>query len=402
MIKTLRRKFIIIAMGSVFAVLAIIIGVINVINYVNVVNTADGIVSVLQEGGGDFGGKEFLPGAGNKFTSETPYETRFFTVIIGSNGSVGRVNISQIAAVGANDAAGYAEELYSKGRTSGFYGNYRYGTTGVGLGDTMYIFVDCTKELSSFNNFLLASIIVGFAGLMLVFGLVCVLSGRVMKPVAESYDKQKRFITDASHEIKTPLTIISADAEVLEMQDGGNEWTGNIKEQVARLTSLTEKLVFLARMDEDGRKINAIDFCISDAVEEAAQSFNAVALSRGIELKTHICRNLTYCGDEAMIRQVVCLLVDNALKYCDGDSVEVALEPSGNRLSLTVKNRASYMNGENPELLFERFYRSDRSRNSETGGSGVGLSVVQAIVNAHKGKISARKEGENAVFTVIL
>ncbi len=396
MIKGLRRKFIIVAMCSVFAVLVIVMCAVNAVNYANVISSADGLITILREGEGSFDGTH-----GKPISPETQYETRYFTVTLGTDGKVINVNTKAIAAIGEQEAADCAQELFKNNKTTGFYGNYRYSSSEVGAG-TMYIFVDCTRELTNFKDFLLASISVSALSLVLVFVLVFVLSGKIIKPVAESYEKQKRFITDASHEIKTPLTIIGADTDVLEMQDGANEWTANIKEQVARLTELTGKLVFLARMDEDGRKLNPTDFCISDAAEETVQPFFAVALSRGMELVADIQPNLTYCGDEYMIRQIISLLLDNALKYSDGKTVNISLSAAGNKTQLTVKNRASYLADGNLDILFERFYRNDSSRNSETGGHGIGLSVVQTIVNAHKGKITAKKEGETVIFNVLL
>lgn len=399
MIKGLRKKFVVVAMCSVLAVLAVVICVINVVNYVNVVKNADDVIYMLQEGGGKFG----LNGAlsvGKPFSPETPYETRFFTVVVDADGNAVFVNDDFIAAISAQEAADMAEELFQKGKKDGFYGSYRYGAAAFGTG-TMYIFVDCNKELTSFYNFLWTSIAVGAASLAVVLVLVLYFSDKVMRPVAESYSKQKRFITDASHEIKTPLTIISADADVLE-QSGANEWTADIKRQVSRLSDLTSELVFLARMEEADNRINKTDFCISEAIGEAARPFNAVAQAREMELKTDFKSNLTYNGDETMIRQLASLLIDNAIKYSDGTVVEAALYGSGNKLTFTVKNRASYMRGDKLDDLFGRFYRRDASRNSETGGFGIGLSVAQSIVAAHKGRISARMDGDDVVFTVIL
>lgn len=397
MIKRLRRKFIIAAMCSVFAVLAVVVCLVNVISYVNVVNTADSLIAVLKEGGGSFG----MGMHGKPISPEAPYETRYYTVLLSPEGAAVAVNVDAIAAIDAQDAACYAEELFQKGKTAGFYGNYRYAVTQTKAG-AMYIFVDCTRELTSFHSFLWSSVAVSAASLLLVFLLLNVFSGRAMKPFAESYAKQKRFITDASHEIKTPLTIIGADTDVIEMTDGASEWTQDIKEQVARLTSLTQKLVFLARMDEEGRTLNSTAFCISDAAEECVQPFHAVALSRGLKLTVRIQPSLSYCGDEGMIRQMLSLLVDNALKYTDGDEVGVTLEGAGTKIVLTVSNRASYLQSKSLDLLFERFYRNDASRNSETGGHGIGLSVVQTIVAAHKGRITAVKDGETVFFTVTL
>ncbi|MGN0823645.1 MAG: sensor histidine kinase [Candidatus Coproplasma sp.] len=418
MIKKLRKKFIIVATCSVLAVLILIVGIINIVNYTNVIKNADHIVTLLQEGGGTFGvdGERIsengtaqsgqtndLPRKPiSPMSPETPFETRFFTVIIDENGTACTVNTDKIAAVDQTQATAYAISLYENNKDKGFCDNYRYGTTDTADGGTMYIFVDCTKELTSFKNFLLVSIIVAISAFVAVFVLVFFLSGKVMKPVAESYAKQKRFITDASHEIKTPLTIIGANTEILEMQGVENEWTYGIKEQIKRLTSLTEKLVFLARMDEESQTLKATDFSLSDAVEETIKPFSAVAVSKGLTLEGDIQKNISYCGDESMIRQLISLLADNALKYSDENGrITVRLKTVGGKIQLTVSNPAKDLDGD-LSILFERFYRNDKSRNSQTGGHGIGLSVADAIVSAHKGKIAAHAENGIATFTVTL
>ena len=404
-------------MFSVFAVLVLIVGIINIVSYVNIVEGADGIVTLLKQGGGTFGsldgGDYDVPGVppdgedGGRpmppMSPETPFETRYFTVVIGDKGEVKMINTDRIAAVNDDSAASYATRLFEKGKRSGFSDNYRYGTSEAPNGDIMYIFVDCTRELTSYRTFLVTSIAVGFVALIAVFVLVFFISGRVIKPLAESYEKQKRFITDASHELKTPLTVIGANTEVLEMQGVENEWTRGIKDQVKRLTSLTEKMVFLARMDEENQNVKPTDFSLSGAVEESVKPFTAVALSRGNSLIAHIQPNLTYRGDESMIRRLVGLLVDNAIKYSDeGMDIDIELKSVGKKLRLTVTNSCTALTEGEENLLFERFYRSDKSRNSETGGHGIGLSVAQSIVNAHKGSIKAEVRNGTVTFTVIL
>lgn len=444
MIKRLRKKFIVVTMCSVLAVLFLIVAVINIINYVNIVEDVDSVVAILEKGGGSFATDDFgggfngeiggnpneemdgdiiggvieednganngvLPPPNNKndfqhdhMSPETPFETRFFTVIMDSSGSVKTVNTNSIAAINQQQATEYASSLYNDGKTKGFYDNYRYSVISTVDGDIMYIFVDCNKELSNFRSFLFASIIVGFLALIAVFVLVFFLSGKITKPVAESYAKQKRFITDASHEIKTPLTVIGANVEILEMKGVENECLDEIKGQVKRLTSLTEKLVFLARMDEESQALTSTDFSLSDAVEESVKPFYAVAESKEMSLNCDIQRNVSYCGDEVMIRQLISLLLDNALKYSDDKgNIEVLLKTVGGKIQFIVSNPSKDLSGD-LSVLFERFYRTDASRNSETGGHGIGLSIVNAIVTAHKGNITARAENGRAIFTVSL
>lgn len=396
MFRKVRKKFVIVAVCSVFIVMLCILGTINIVNYTKVVNNADEIIDILKEGNGEFGN---FPG--QDFSPEMPFSTRYFTVTLAPGGQIVRINLNKIVSVSVEEAASYATELSAKGKASGFYGNFRYGVLSMHTGETMYLFVDCFVELESFNNFLLASIVIGSVGVAVVFVLVFIFSGRIMKPVAESYRKQKQFITDAGHEIKTPLTVIGANTELIEMLSGESEWTKGIKEQIERLKNLTEKLIFLAKTEEQ-TNISMFEFSLTDAVRETIQSFAAVAASRNISLTTDIQNDLCYIGNEEMIRQLVSLLTDNALKYTDGDTVAVTLRAENGKRILETRNRASYMRDGSLNGVFERFARGDSSRNSQTGGQGIGLSVSKAIVEAHKGKIKGECRSGIVTFTVIL
>lgn len=414
MIKTLQRKFIAIAMFSITIVLTIIIGSINIINYVNVGRTADARLSILADNGGQF---PFAPSHGpvkdslfphKKISAETPFETRYFTVTLSSDGTVVSTDTESIAAISDDDAGSYAAVLFQKGKTEGYLDCYKYravSCTGAdGSQTTLYIFLDCERELNTFEAFLFASIGISLAGLLLVFLLVLFFSRLMVKPVAESYEKQKRFITDASHEIKTPLTIIDANTEVLEMEYGESEWTASIRNQISRLTRLTEKLVLLSRMDEETPILTMLDFSLSDAIEETSQPFEAVAAAQQKTLICDIEPNITYHGNEAMLRQMLSLLLDNAMKYStENGTIKLSLHTSGRNHILTVWNTAEDLTPGKLDVLFERFYRPDSSRSQTTGGHGIGLSVVKAIVNAHKGKISAKSaDGRSIQFTVQL
>ncbi len=404
MIKKLRIKFIIIAMSSVFIVLALIISMINVINYTTIGSDADEIIAVIAEHNGD------MPTTGDPFKSdEALYTTRFFSVTLTENGEVVYCNTKNIAAVTYTEAQSYALDVYASGKTSGYYGNYRYSVTEKTdevrfVSAKLYIFLDCTEDRDSFYNFLWASISMSIAGMIVVFALVYFLSKMAVKPIAESYEKQKRFITDASHEIKTPLTIIDANTEVLEMTGGENEWTESIRNQVKRLTSMTEKLVFLSRMDENAGKEKMIDFSLTDAVEETAQPFVTLASTRGKSLTINAESNITYYGNEGEIRQLVSILLDNAVKYSDENGkIELTMQNVGKYNEITVKNTVDEIEQGRHDELFERFYRSDRSHNSETGGNGIGLSIAKAVTDHHHGRITARSDdGKSLTITAVL
>ncbi|NLH01868.1 MAG: HAMP domain-containing histidine kinase [Clostridiales bacterium] len=393
MIKKLQKRFILIAMCAVFVVLAIIMGIINTANYFEMLKDSDRTMSVLEANGGFFphheGEKQKPPMPG--MSPEAPFETRFFTVYLDENGRTANVNTGSIAAISRNEAVEYAEKVYGSGKERGFLDVYRYSISKTENG-SMVIFLDISRGLNYFRNFLRTSLEVSFAGILGVFIIVLLLSKKAIKPIADSYEKQKRFITDAGHELKTPLTVISANTEILEMTQGENEWTQSIRNQTARLSELTNSLVSLARMDEENSKLMMTDFSISDAVLESFEPFIQMAEHQGKTVEMSVQRNLTYAGNEESIRKLASILADNAVKYSEaGGRIWVTFRQSKN-IVFQVKNSVERIEKGNHDEIFERFYRGDSSRNSETGGYGLGLSIAKAIGAAHKGKITARSE----------
>lgn len=428
--RRLRRKFILVAMGAVTVVLTLIIAGINVVNYSHVCKMADARLDYILAGKGGIDWEEEPrtdPGNGGDantgmvadgdragarvghfegMTAESPFDTRYFTVTL-VDGRVVDVNTARIAAVGAKRAARIATELDSKGLTSGFSGNYRYTIAAQGE-KTTYVFVDCSRELSSFHSFLSASVAISCIGWLAVLAIVTVASGAVIRPMVESYSKQKRFITDASHEIKTPLAVIDAANEVQEIESGESEWTQSIHEQVARLTALTERLVFLARMDEGSAGFTMATIDLSEAVDKAAAPFESVAVSRGKRLSTSIADGVRAHADAAAVTQVVELLLDNATRYAsEGSVIELSLRAVSRgagkgSAELVVSNAVDELPEGDLDRLFDRFYRADVSRSSKTGGSGVGLSVVRAIAEAHGGSATVSGHDHQITFTVRL
>lgn len=405
MIKKLRLKLMFAAMLSLLIVLTLILGTAAVLNYRQILSTADMTLSLLAENGGRFPDSLFLngnsPRGSRRFSPELPYESRYFSVSLSGDGTILLINTGKIAAVDSSTAADYAQKVAQRGRTKGFVGDYRY-TVRSGDDQTQIIFLDCSRDLNGFRTFLIISGQVCVVGLIGVFLLLFILSGRIVKPFSENYEKQKRFITDAGHELKTPLTIIDADTEVLEMDFGENEWLRDIQTQTKRLADLTNSLIMLSRMEEEQGRTETITFPLSDVAEETLETFQTLARTHRKTLTGQIQPMISMSGDEKAIRRLISILLDNAVKYSQEEGrISLTLEKQKNLIRLSVFNTAQFVSKESLPHLFDRFYRADQSRNSQTGGYGLGLSIAQAIVSAHRGRILASTTDEQSLLITV-
>lgn len=424
--KKIRRNFIVIAMLSMFLVLTIIITALNYINYQKMGKNLDDVTHILEMGNGSFyespdpsdedhdpsghSPNDNSPQAHNKvpeppksISEETPYQTRYFTVRYDASGTIYATSVGHISAVDAAQARTYAAKVYDTAPGTGFIDVYRYRT--VKSGDrVLCIFIDAEKELSTYRGSLMTSIAISAAGLFSVFLLLCFFSKLILRPVEESYRKQKQFLTDAGHELKTPLTIIDANTEVLEMEIGSSKWLDSTRNQVMRLTNMVKQFTALAKMDEAQGFLQKARFSLSQVLNETVDLFIPVATSTHRTLQVSCAEDLYYVGDEEQFRQLFCLLLDNAIKYSTPDSIiELTLCKHGKHLCFTIFNECEGIAKGTQDILFERFYRSDSSRNSSTGGSGIGLSIAHSIVKNHKGSIHAEStDGKSLQIKVLL
>lgn len=304
MIRKLRIKLIIASMVSLFSVLLIVMGTISLLNYRGVIEDADQILGILAENDGSF---PDIPGAGERppendprkkerlLSPELPYESRYFSVFLNQSGQPIATNTGKIKAVDTSTAIAYAQSIWESGRTSGFLGNYRYVVYTV-QDETHMLFLDCSRNLATLRSFIRTGILASLAGLVSVLLLLLLLSGRIVKPFLRNDERQKQFIMDASHELKTPLTIIDADAEILQMDLGENEWLQDIRTQTTRLGDLTSALILLARMDEGQPQARMIEFPLSDVAAETADTFQALAKTKEKQLDVSIEPWITMCG----------------------------------------------------------------------------------------------------------
>ena len=400
MIRKLRVRFIAASMLSLLLVLSVILGILHATNYRGILADADSVLAILTDMSGvlpdmeeDFRWQE----AGPRYRSpELPFEIRFFSALLNEDGEVLDMTTDKIYAVDEETVANYAKQAWKSAKNAGFIGAYRFARSEEEEGSRM-IFLDCGRNLAAFKSLLWNSVGISLAGMTAVLLLVTLLSGRMIRPVADSYEKQRRFITNAGHEIKTPITIIDADAELLGMELGENEWLYDIQQQTKRLNALTDDLIYLSKMEEQ-EKPQRIEFPISDVVRETAESFQALARTESKALSIHVQPMLSFCGDAKSIRQLVSILLDNAIKYATGTGeILVTLEKQGRAIRFTVENQAEGISKETLSNMFERFYRAESARNSGFRGYGIGLSVASAIVSAHKGKISATMKDANTL-----
>lgn len=324
-----------------------------------------------------------------EINEETSYSTRYFVVEMTKN-VVTRIHTDHIAAVSEQEAFSYASQVYSVAEPGfGFMGVYRYFYMQSGT-KSLIVFMDFQKEIETIFTMASISILVSFFTMIGLMMPIYWLSKLAMRPVEESIKKQKQFITDAGHELKTPLAIISADAEVLEMCEGENEWLTSIKNQTVRMNGLVKNLVTLSKLDEVNNTGEKKLFDISEAVIDTASNFESSAKASNKSFEISASQGLTYKGDEVEIRQLVSILCDNAVKYTnEGGMIRLFLYKSGKNIQIDVFNTCEHVDPEKTERLFDRFYRADASRSRETGGYGIGLSIAKAIVDRHNGKIKA-------------
>ena len=344
--------------------------------------------------------EDFIP---HGMSPEVPYESRFFTVTVTADGEIAEPDFSRIISVDNDSAEAYIAQASRSRKDRGFIGQFRYLKT-ADERMTRILFLDCGRRLDAFRSFLWTSILVGLLGCLTVFLVFLFTAGKLVKPIAESYEKQKRFISDAGHEIKTPLTIIRANTDVL-LCDGEKEELAEIQAQTKRLTELTNNLVYLSRMEEAEQRTVRMEYPLSDIVGETAAAFRAPAAARKLTLAEQIAPDLRAVGSPDDVRRLVSILLENAMKYAPaGGSVRISLTDGKKAIRLSVFNETEARIDE-AELrrVFDRFYRMDASRNSATGGHGIGLSIAKAIAEAQGGSISAGTEtGRDFRITVLL
>ena len=415
--KTLQKKFVITAMAAISVLLLILLGAINGLNFWQTDRQTDRLLETLTRQAAaaprsepgmlpfpDMSGKRepgdfFSP----PVTEDHAMSARYFCVWFDREGSVARTDIGRISSVSGEEAKEYAEKIYEQGKESGRLNRFEYRRMPDrdGQGELL-LFLDTSAQ--RYALLLVLALSAGI-GILCWFGmllLVILLSNKAILPIARNLEKQKQFVTDAGHEIKTPLAIIMANTEAMELCGGETKWSRNIKAQTARLGGLMQNLLVLARLDEGVWELPASDFSMSRLLEEALPTFCESAALKNVMIEAKIGQGIELHSNRENLLRLVSILLDNAVKYVPkGGEIAVTLKRQGRETLLQVENDCEELPVDEPEKLFDRFYRGDSARTQKSGGYGIGLSAAQAIVENCKGEIRAEYRGDSRiVFTV--
>ena len=399
MFKSLRRKFVTTAVGSVAVVIAILAIALNFINFNKLEERIDttlldasrsqALIKIFAEDGDDL--------VITKNSSSATEYNGFSIAKVDNNGRIIKAYRDDSLIADQDVLQSKVIEALEKGKTSGFIGSYRFLKVETNVGN-LILFLNCQRELDSYESFVKNSVLISIGVILSVLVLIILISKRVIAPIQETYLKQKQFITGASHELKTPLAIISSNADVLEMMNGDSKWTQNIHNQVDRLSSLVNSLVVFSRMEEKDT-VERPHFDLSEALKLRIEDFDELANFQKKNIVADVDPNLNYYGEKDSIIQLMDILLENAIKYAPEDSdISVKLNKNRKYATFKVSNKANVKKGDLSKV-FDRFYRLDESRNSAIKGYGIGLSMAQLIAEKHKETIRAYAP-EDGIFKI--
>ena len=441
MVKQLQKKFIISAMLAVTILLVVLIGGINVFNYLTTSNDNDRLMEMLcysfetstkwnadttdntqspqsingtqKNTAADISGSQNNPDFPPQDNGTKPPDdkknngfgrhdknavdsARYAAVAIDKNGNIIRTDVTHISSLTEDEVTAITEALKNTASGTGTYSGFLYRISETKRAEgKVIILLDNGMQISSFFTVLFISVGAGIFGWLLMLLLVILLSKKTIAPVARSIEKQKQFVTNAGHEIKTPLAIILANTDAMELHNGENKWSKNIRAQTLRLSGLMQNLLMLAKMDESSAKLPMCSFDISTAAEDTVNAFIEPAALKGVMIEQDIQKGLQLNGNHDSIVQLITVLLDNAVKYTEsGGMIRAKLSGNDKNITLSIANTCEPI--DHPEKLFDRFYRGDSARTQKNGGYGIGLSVAQAIAELHKGSITAENVSATA------
>ena len=395
MIEKLRKRFICLSLIALSLAMILVTGTINVINWVNVRAELRETLAFYTENEGKISRDKADAWAGrsrhrkNLLTTSTYYMAQVD----------GEGNVQPFSGAGpGNDAAQFPEEVQeafaeiAEGtRTQGFAGDYMFSVQRMRGSGRQIVLLDAESSLSRVRYLGVFSALACACGILLAMLVVAFFSRRAIRPFVENEMRQKKFITDASHELKTPLTVISANMDVLSLEVEGNTWVESTQKQVARMRRLVDQMVYLSRLEEGGNAPEMAEMDLTPLVREVAEPFAAMAEFEGKTLVAEVPDTMMATVNAEMLERLVTILCDNAVKYAGGDGrIVLRLGREGKHVVLETENMPSEaLDAERVSHLFDRFYRADDARDAKKRGFGIGLSIASAILQNHHGETRA-------------
>ena len=452
MIRKLQKRFIRIAVLVLTAAMVLVVGIVNAANLVTVRNELQGTLGMLAESGTpavpvvlpeqedsqkndsqkndsekeksgkndsgknnsgksnsekDDSGKTKVPddseGPGIWFNNRNMHfrnmmnESNWFTVHFSPEGEVWGRNMTRTADLEEETAESLAGQALASGQTSGWIQDYCFLVRDEGEFGQTVVMLNCETRMAAVRNLALISALACAGGILLSWLLVKLFSRKAVEPTIRNMEQQKQFITNASHELKTPLTVISTNMELLKMENPDNPWIRSTQKQTGNLRHLVDELVYLSRMEEEYPPLHMESLALASMLREAAEPFQAMAEFNGMEMDIVAEDELHMTGDRPSLQRLMSTLLDNAAKYTpEGGNILAEAVPEGKYAVIRVSNTVEKpMTREQCAQLFNRFYRAEESRNKEKqSGFGIGLAIASAIAEKHGGTMEARMEGD--------
>ena len=411
MFRKLKIRFILLASAAIVCILLTMIAVLNSVRFLQTNGEIQAVLNILSANNGDFPSVEETAESlqNDRITIDTIYQYRYFSVVYKEDKTLYSTNLDHLSNLSKEQALSYANKVIKNSRSSGVFkvGSQFYSyqiTQDSKTKRYLLVVLDSTNYLESRNDFFWLSIQLCFYSFIFFVLVVSGFSNFAIRPYIKNYENQKRFITNAGHELKTPLAIISANTELQELMTGENEWTESTKDQVKRLSNLINQMVVLARLEEQP-DVTLVDVNFSEVVKKVAGNFKSVIEKAGKKYEIKLQEDIHVKATEDELYELVSILIDNACKYCDEDGqifVTLTKAKRGKRARLTVAN--SYADGKNVDYsrFFDRFYRQDESHNQKQPGYGIGLSMAESLVRIFKGRIWVSYKKGLIGFTVLL
>ncbi len=404
MIRTLRKRFIFSAMMAFGILVLILLAGVTTVSYLQVESRTDAFMKFVfeeQPFRNEPAAQKNNPGRRMR-PMENPIA--YYDVHISANGEITQIQEKGIWEPDVDAAESMAAQILASGKYEGRLSGYKFRLQETGDIGMRLILMDNSPQMHMLVNVLQTTMLLSLACLVLLFLILLPISTRVVRSYARHIEKQKQFITNAGHEIKTPVAIILSNVDAMELIQGENKWSRNIRSQTDRLSLLLQRLLFMARVDEEimALPMETVDF--NAVLTTELETYKPILAERNLHLHCGLAGGISLKGNREYLQQMIHMLLDNAVQYAnEGGEIHISMEQKHRWFQIMFTNTVEKLPDCQPENLFDRFYRGDSARTQSSGGCGIGLSAAQAIAEIHHGSINAEYLKEQEIcFTVEL